>query len=262
MKKSFFTILLAASLFSLQSCKDGILLFSLEDDKTLGAQVDEQIRTSGEFNIMSETQYPEAYAYANAMKNQILNAGEVKYKDEFEWKLTLINDDVLNAFATPGGYIYFYTGIIKYLDDASSLAGVMGHELAHADRRHSSKQMQKQYGVQTLLQIITGGDPGLIASVGASLLQLSFSRGDETDADNMSVKYLCPTNFKADGASYFFEKIELEGSATTPVFLRTHPPHDGRVQNIRAKAGEASCGSSEEPLINGLTYAQFKALLP
>lgn len=262
MKKSIFTFFIFSSLFALQSCKDGVLLFSLEDDKALGVQVDEQIRTSGEFNIMSETQYPEAYAYANAMKNQILNAGEVKYKDEFEWKLTLINDDVLNAFATPGGYIYFYTGIIKYLDDASSLAGVMGHEIAHADRRHSSKQMQKQYGVQTLLQVITGGDPGLIAQVGASLLQLSFSRSDETDADNMSVKYLCPTSFKADGASYFFEKIEQEGSPTPPEFLSTHPNPDNRVQNIRTKAGEASCGSPEEPLVNGLTYAQFKALLP
>lgn len=263
MKKSFFALVIFSSLFSLQSCKDGVFLFSIEDDKALGAQVDQQIRESGEFNIMSETQYPEAYAYANAMKNQILNGGEVKYKDEFEWKLALIDDEVLNAFATPGGYIYFYTGLIKYLDDASSLAGVMGHEIGHADRRHSSKQMQKQFGVQTLLQIVTGGDPGLIASVGAALLQLSFSRSDETDADNMSVKYLCATNFKADGASYFFEKIEAEGNPTPPAFLSTHPNPDNRVQNIRAKAAEVSCGEEQaDPLINGITYTQFKALLP
>lgn len=263
MKKSILAILLFTSLFSLQSCKDGVFLFSIEDDKKLGEQVDQQIRESGEFNIMSETQYPQAYAYANAMKNQILNAGEVKYKDEFEWKLALIDDDVLNAFATPGGYIYFYTGLIKYLDDASSLAGVMGHEIGHADRRHSSKQMQKQFGVQTLLQIVTGGDPGLIASVGAALLQLSFSRSDETDADNMSVKYLCPTSFKADGASFFFEKIEAEGNPSPPAFLSTHPNPDNRVQNIRAQAAAVSCGPEQaDPLVNGITYAQFKALLP
>jgi beta-barrel assembly-enhancing protease len=263
MKKLFPFVFVSFALVFLNSCKDGIFLFTIEDDKSLGMQVDEQIRESGEFNIMDEAEYPQAYAYANAMKNQILNGGEVKYKDEFEWKLTLIDDEVLNAFATPGGYIYFYTGLIKYLDDASSLAGVMGHEIGHADRRHSSRQMQKQFGVQTLLQIVTGGDPGLIASVGAALLQLSFSRTDETDADNMSVKYLCPTDFKADGASYFFEKIEAEGGTTTPEFLSTHPNPDNRVENIRTKAGELSCGNEvADPMINGISYAQFKALLP
>jgi beta-barrel assembly-enhancing protease len=261
--KKLFPLAFISALMLLSSCKDGIFLFTIEDDKKLGEQVDEQIRESGEFNIMDEAQHAQAYAYANAMKNLILNGGEVKYRNEFDWKLTLIDDTILNAFATPGGYIYFYTGLIKYLDDASSLAGVVGHEIAHADRRHSSRQMQKQFGVQTLLQIVTGGDPGLIAQVGAALLQLSFSRSDETDADNMSVTYLCPTDFLADGASYFFEKLEAEGGARVPEFLSTHPNPDNRIENIRTQASQKECGNEvADPLINGITYAQFKALLP
>jgi len=71
-----------------------------------------------------------------------------KHKDDFAWQVKIIDDpETLNAFATPGGYIYVYTGLIKFLDTEDQLAGVMGHEIAHADLRHSTRQMTSSYGV-------------------------------------------------------------------------------------------------------------------
>lgn len=259
MKKYFLLILPLIAL--LISCEDGIVLFSLEDDKEMGAQVDAEIESNpAEYPILSRSSNQQAYAYLEAMKEDILNSGEVKYKDEFVWELHIIDDDnTLNAFATPGGYIYVYTGLIHYLDNAASLAGVMGHEIGHADGRHSSKQMQKQYGVATLLQVVTGGEPGAIAQLAANLLSLSFSRSDETDADTRSVKYLCPTDFSANGASYFFQKIEDEGGSQTPQFLSTHPNPDNRIQNINTQASELSCGTNnDDPMVNGVSYSTFK----
>lgn len=111
---AFFTIFLAAC-----DKNDNVVLFSINDDKELGAQVSEQIENDTTFNLMSRSEYPEAYAYLDGMVNEILNSGEVTYRDEFVWEVTLIdNDSTLNAFATPGGYIYVYTGLIKYLDNA------------------------------------------------------------------------------------------------------------------------------------------------
>jgi predicted Zn-dependent protease len=248
----------------LTSCDDGIILFSIEDDKAMGASTDAQIESDpATFPILNQATNQQAYAYLNGMKDIILNSGEVKYKDEFVWQLHIINDDaVLNAFCTPGGYIYIYTGLIKYLDNGASLAGVMGHEIAHADGRHSSRQMQNQYGLATLLQILTGGDPGALATLASNLVNLSFSRSDETDADSRSVRYLCPTSFEADGAANFFQKIIDEDNPSQPQFLSTHPNPDYRVDNIRAEAASASCGTSEaDPSITELSYAQFKALL-
>lgn len=248
----------------LTSCEDGVVLFSLEDDKAMGASVDAEIESDpASYPILNPATNQQAYAYLNGMKDIILNSGEVKYKDEFVWQLHIIDDDaVLNAFCTPGGYIYVYTGLIKYLDDGSSLAGVMGHEMGHADGRHSSKQMQKQYGVATLLQVLTGGDPGALAQLAGNLVNLSFSRSDETDADNRSVRYLCPTNFEAAGAANFFQKIIDEGNPSPPQFLSTHPNPDNRVENIQTEASSLTCGSeAPDPAINGITYAQFKALL-
>lgn len=258
-------LLIIAPFFLLMtSCEDGIALFSIEDDKAMGAQVDAEIEADpATYPILDEATNAQAYAYLNAMKDEILNSGEVKYADEFVWELHIIDDDqTLNAFATPGGYIYVYTGLIHYLENSSSLAGVMGHEIGHSDGRHSSKQMQKQYGVATLLQIVTGGNPGALAQLAGNLLSLSFSRSDETDADNRSVTYLCPTDFEADGAANFFQKIIDEGNPTPPQFLSTHPNPDNRVENIQSGAAALSCGNEQlDHVINGLTYAQFQALL-
>ncbi len=250
---------------SFWSCgDDGVLLFSVEDDIMMGKEFDQQIESDPEFDILPESQYPEAYSYLNSMRDAILNSGQVKYVDEFAWEMHIIDDpETLNAFATPGGYIYIYTGLINYLDDASSLAGVMGHEIAHSDQRHSSKQLQKNVGVAVVLGILLGDDLQAIQNLTANLLALSFSRGDETDADNQSVEYLCETNFLADGASFFFEKIEAEGGSNPPAFLSTHPNPDDRVENIREMSDMRECGTEiADPSIENMTYAEFRALLP
>lgn len=243
---------------------DGVL-FSIEDDKRLGMQTDSILEADPAYNILEESQHPDAYAYLNDMKDRILTTGEVKYKDEFLWELHIIHDDsTLNAFATPGGYIYVYTGLIHFLDDASSLAGVLGHEIAHADNRHSSKQLQKTYGVSLLLSVLLGENLSVLQNIATSLASLSFSRSDETDADNSSVRYLCETEFEADGAANFFQKlIDLGQSNNGPTFLSTHPGPDDRVENIQEMADEKECGvEMASPTINNISYEQFKALLP
>ena len=160
-KLKLIAFIVCSSILTLfMGCGDGngVLLFSVEDDIELGEQVAEQIANDPSFIILKEAEYVDAYAYLNDMKNEILNSGNVTYDEEFAWKLHIVHDDeVLNAFATPGGFIYIYTGLIKFLDKEDDLAGVLGHEIAHADKRHGSKQMQQQYGISLLLSILTGG---------------------------------------------------------------------------------------------------------
>lgn len=258
------SLLIIVSLFT-WNCGDDGVIFSIEDDKMLGMRTDSIIEQDPSFDILSEREYPEAYAYLNQMKEDILNSGQVKYRDEFVWELHIIdNDSTLNAFATPGGYLYFYTGLIHYLDDATSLAGVLGHEIAHSDQRHSSRQLQKQMGVQTILNILLGENLQELQGLAANLLALKFSRNDETDADNHSVEYLCETDFEADGAANFFQKlIDNMASPGIPEFLSTHPNPDNRVENIRSMAASRSCGTElSDPMINGMSYQEFQNLLP
>lgn len=243
--------------------KDGDFnLFSIEDDKQMGAQVDAEIEADKkQFNIMSPSQYPTAYEHLQRITNTILNSGKITYRTEFLWEIHLIeNDSVLNAFVTPGGYIYVYTGLIKFLESEDQLAGVMAHEIAHADKRHSTDAMTRQYGIQTLLNIIFGQDKGAVARLAVQLKELQYGRKAETEADEYSVIYLYPTEYDARGASRFFEKLIASGQTSgAPTFLSTHPDPGDRVAKIQAKWLElgGKVGGEFKP-----RYNQFKATLP
>ena len=239
------------------------LLISIDQDKQMGlASVAEIEKNPTEYPLLDSVKYPAAYAHINRITKTILDSGGVYSKDEFAWRVKIIKrDDVLNAFCTPGGYIYVYTGLIKYLDNETQLAGVMGHEIAHADKRHSAKQMVEQLGASTVISIFSGGgQPGALSGLATQLIGLSFSRADETEADKFSVKYLNGTSYDARGAKYFFEKLIATGqSGTTPAFLSTHPNPETRVADITAVW---ECYGSKVGQTFDAQYMQFKASLP
>ncbi|GAA5022379.1 peptidase M48 [Marivirga lumbricoides] len=250
-------------------CKDkndNFVFLSIEQDVELGAQVSAEIENDPtQYPILDEEEYAAAYAYLGDLVDEILESGEVEYKDEFAWEFKIIADDsVLNAFATPGGYIYVYTGLIKYLDQEDDLMGVLGHEIAHADLRHTSRNLQRQYGIQVLLGLLVGENASQLESIAGQIAGtaagLSFSREFETEADAKSVDYLAKTKYACNAAASFFQKLIDQGQAGgTPQFLSTHPSPANRVEDINAKATEVGC---ETDALNPTTYEDFKQLLP
>ncbi len=267
MKRYF--LFFSISLFILSSCRkadesggSSLNLLPLTQDVAMGLESVRQIESNPtEYPILDSAKNVAAYAHIERITNTILNSGKIAYRTQFTWKVKLINKNVLNAFCTPGGYIYVYTGLIKYLNDEASLAGVMGHEIAHADNRHSSSQMLNQYGLGVLLQILSGGDNNTLTKMGASLIGLKNSRDHETEADKFSVIFLYPTDYDAEGAKYFFEKLLAEGTTSSKAeeFFSTHPNPDNRVANITAVATTQGTKKGEKFIDR---YAQFKALLP
>ena len=214
--------------------KRTVNLFTVQDDKDFGAQVAAEIEADAiNFPILDSARYPEAYGHLRRITDTILNSGKVRYRDDFVWQTKIIHDDsTLNAFCTPGGYIYVYTGLIKFLESEDQLAGVMGHEIAHADERHSTEALTKQYGTEVLFAILFGNDQGTLAQVAKGMISLKYSRNNETEADMRSVDYLYPTGYDARGAARFFEKLLDLGTSSGPEFLSTHPSPDNRVGDI------------------------------
>ena len=132
----------AALLLAVGCTSDGGLnLFTVQDDIELGQQVrDEILADPVSYPVLAEDEAPEAYAHLYRVRDAVLASGEIEHADEFDWEVYLIDDpQTLNAFATPGGHLFFYTGLVQYLDEEDHFAGVMGHEIAHADRRHSTR---------------------------------------------------------------------------------------------------------------------------
>jgi len=262
----FPVLLVLMTLIILSSCdkeNNGINIFTIEDDKQLGMQMEQEIENNpAEYPLLSKSQYAEAYQHIERVRDSILATGLVDYDTEFAWAVHIIrNDTVLNAFCTPGGYIYFYTGIIKFLDNEAEFAGIMAHEMAHAARRHSTQQMTKAYGLQVLLSVVLGENPALLAQMAADLAagvsMLAFSRDDEYESDEYSVKYLYETSYDARGVAGFFEK--MDATSPVPEFLSTHPNPGNRVEKIYEIWQELGGKEGEE---YPERYQQFKNSLP
>lgn len=239
----------------------GFNVFTVEQDKQLGAQVAAEIDANPQqYPVLDSASNKEIYAYIYKIRNTILNSGEVTHRDEFNWRIRIIRDDkTLNAFCTPGGYIYVYTGILKYLDNEAQLAGVMGHEIAHAAYRHSTRQMTKLYSVEILLAIIAG-DRQLLRQVTQSIIGLKFSRQHETEADEGSVNFLCPSAYHADAGAGFFEKMmQAQSSGRSPEFLSTHPNPENRIAHFHQLKADKNCQGNSD---FAAEYKRMVAKLP
>ncbi len=226
------------SLVLLSGCSDdGINFFTLDQDVQFGAQLDSAIMANpGEYPILDPVQYSAAYDHINRIMNSILQSNDLRYSKTFPWQVKIIrNDEVLNAFAAPGGYMYFYTGLIKFLDNEAQLAGVMAHEIAHADRRHSTQMLTRQYGFSMLLSIVMGDNPTMLEQILAQLAMggtmLKYSRDNEYEADKYAVTYLYDTDYHPRELAGFFEKM-LGSTQKIPEFLSTHPSDENRIKNI------------------------------
>lgn len=264
MKKLIYTplwLMALTGMLAFSSCdnNDGVI-FSIQDDINLGQQVahevDSTYRAQGKLleRNSTNTNTQKAYQNLDRIVNRVLTSGEVKYQQEFPWTVKIIKDDeTLNAFASPGGQIYVFTGLIKFLDDEDHFAGVLAHEIAHADLRHSVKQLQRDYGIALLLSVALGNNPSVLKQIAAqltgSLAGLKFSRDAETEADESSVAYLGGTNhYACDGAAGFFVKMEQqEQQGTPPEFLSTHPSPENRIQHIQELAQERDCSTASAP---------------
>ena len=229
---NLFITILFSSFLLFNSCDSGINVFSKADDVQLGRDVDTEIRNNPQEYPLFQGD-PAIKSYINQrIFSHIISSPQIESKDIYPYQLEIIDQDILNAFALPGGYLYVYTGLLNYLDTEAALAGVLGHEIAHAERRHATQRMTAHYGVSFLLSLILGENPSQIAEVAANLFVgltfLANSRSDENDADEYSFNYLKDTRYYPGGVKFFFEKMQDDSlissqSDKVTTFLSTHP---------------------------------------
>ena len=243
-------------------------VFSVANDVALGQTTVASIEANPEeYPLLSREEYPEAFEHVQAIVERAVASPEVEFADVFAYRdVRIIHDDgVLNAFCVPGGFVYVYTGLIRYLDAEDDLAGVLGHEIAHAEKRHSSVRMQREFGTQTMLQLFALGAATsigdvVVASAVRELLGLRYSREQEAESDQLSVAYLDGSGYACDGAASFFEKVlETGDDVGIPAWLSDHPDARTRVADIRAAAELRGC--SVEPM-GGDRWSRLQASLP
>lgn len=232
------------------SCFVPVLLFtgcykaiSENRDVHLGELTSNKIHSDpGKYKVLSRKQYPVAYTQINRVVDNILGSDEIQYRGTFKYdSITLLQDDkMINAFCTPGGFIFVYTGLIKQAENEDQLASVIAHEIAHAELRHSVKKLSRGIGRQAIIIAAVAAASAsfgvfLAVEVANKILGLGLSRNQEDMADKHSVIYLGTTNvYSATALADFFQSLVSNGKdVNMPPILSTHPDTKNRIKRIR-----------------------------
>lgn len=161
----------------------------------------------------------------------------------WNWEITVIKSDQVNAWCMPGGKIAVYTGLIDKLQATDAeLAAVIGHEIAHALREHSRERASEQVTSGLLLQgavlLAGGGQTSLdMAQLAYQVtVGLPHSRLHETEADRIGVELAARAGYDPRGAISVWQKMAKLGGAGQPEFLSTHPSPQSRMQDLEVYA--------------------------
>ncbi len=207
---------------------------------------------------------PAVVTYVNEIGNRILSALP---QQPFKYHFYVIKEDVYNAFATPAGHIFVYTGLLDAMVEEEELAGILGHEIAHVYCRHISQKIErsKKIGVATLAGIAAGillgvGGAGEAASAvtmgsvaAGQSAELSYSRENEMQADQFGLKFITEAGYSAGGLLKILKKIRSKtwfGSDQIPKYLMTHPAVEDRIAFIGSWLDTYNRTSKPIPLVN------------
>jgi predicted Zn-dependent protease len=239
---------------------------TIEDEREIGAEIHRQIR-----DVADLVTDPVLAGYIDELGQSIV---EVTEPQPFIYRFNLIQNDTLNAFAVPGGYVYLHTGVLEQVGDVSELMGVLSHEVAHVRRRHIADARKKEGPAQlaTMLAgiaaVVAGADESaLVLASGVNVaLSLKFSREHEADADRQGIDYMIETGYDPHGMVGFFQRIQTasgSGASEIPPYLFSHPaiPERIRAGEVEIERVEAPPGLvAEDPRLSDM-QARLAALL-
>jgi predicted Zn-dependent protease len=219
------------------SGKKQVVLMSEAQEIAMGKEADPQI--IAQFGLYEDT------AIQNFINLKGKQMAAISHRPNLQHSFRVLNSDVVNAFAVPGGYVYFTRGIMAYFNSEADFAGVLGHEIGHISYRHSVIQQRNSTLAQ--LGIIAGIiiDPNLaqfadMASTGLQLLLLKYSRDAEREADQLGVEYSSKIGYDAHQMALFFNTLERQSAGTEgaelPEFLSTHPNPADRYTTVNKLA--------------------------
>ena len=171
---------------------------------------------------------------------------KISHRPTLNFQFRIMDSEVVNAFAVPGGYVYFTRGILAHFNNEAQFMGVLGHEIGHVTARHGAQQQTKQLLLQGGLIIGMIASPKFaqyadVASQGLQLLMLKYSRDHESQADKLGVEYSSKTGYDAREMAGFFQtigRIQEAAGANIPTFLSTHPDPGDRYNKVKAMAVE------------------------
>ena len=210
-----------------------LMLFSESQEIKMGKEYDPQVIAT--FGLYEDE---DLKAFIEEKGTEM---GKISHRPDLEYHFRILDSPVVNAFAVPGGYLYFTRGILAQFNNEAEMIGVLGHEMAHVTARHTVSQQSKQQLGQLLL---IGGmiaseefrDFAGYAMQGMQLLFLKFSRDNESQSDRIGVQYASKLQYDGQQMAEFFNVLNKMHSggdnSPVPTFMSTHPDPANRYENV------------------------------
>lgn len=233
--------------------RSGFNLLSEDDERKLGAQTHPQILK--EFGGAYDD--PMLAAYVAGLGQRLVQVSETPGAD---FRFTVLNSQIVNAMALPGGYIYVTRGLLALTSNEAEIAGVLGHEIGHVLARHTAERVSRAQAGGLLAAVVGAvvGVPGVadVAQMGAAAYLQSFSRDQESEADHLGLRYLVRGGWHPGAMVTMLEKLReqarlealMAGRSPDSIdqldFMASHPRTLDRVHAAMAEvAGVAPQGS-------------------
>ena len=232
------------------------------DEKKYGEMIMRQIRPDPDYS----NDLP-IYDFLNQMERRLLEAAKrlqlgganEQGSGAYNFEVFAVKDSSINAFALPGGFIGFHTGLLVSAESDSEVASVMGHETGHVLQRHLARQMDKQT-TNTMIALAgillgalaTSRNPGAASGLmqgGQAVAvnnQLSYSRDAEREADRIGFQILAASGYDVNGAPGFFQRLQKATGimdSGVPSYVRTHPLTTDRIADMQDRARNISNGN-------------------
>jgi predicted Zn-dependent protease len=205
---------------------------SIPQERKLGDEMAEEVKR--EMTFFSDRVVVD---YVRRLGGELVSAAGPQ---PFEYRFHVIEDDSINAFAMPAGYIYIHTETILKARNVSELAGVMAHEIGHVARRHIAENYNRARNTSIGQQVLVlgagllggsaaAGAANIVTGIGAMAVLNKFGRDAETEADAFAVEVMPRAGYNPTGIVTFFETLRQEGGASPPAFLSSHPATADRI---------------------------------
>jgi beta-barrel assembly-enhancing protease len=207
--------------------------------------------------------------YVNALGQRIASRTS---RADLQWQFQVVNSDVVNAFALPGGFVYVNRGVLARADNMSEVAGVLGHEIEHVVRRHSVKQMEQAQGANVgvgILCALTGACQSGVAqaaiNIGGTAVFAKFSRTDEVQADEGGFNNLIRAGINPRGMLTLFQKLLAEeqrsGNGNVAAWFSDHPGTSDRIADIQRMLNQTPASTLNQLPTNDSQFSTMKARL-
>jgi predicted Zn-dependent protease len=198
-------------------------LVTVEQENELGKQMSAEVEKELTVHADDDVQ-----AYLGNLGKKVAAAAKADTPDGIRYRFRVIDDDeTVNAFALPGGYIYVYTGLMKRADNEAEIVGVLGHEVGHVTQRHIAKRLIAMYGIEAVTKMALGEEPGLVGELIAAVVgggaMLTYGRDQERESDTVGLGYARKAGWDPMGFVTFFEKLAADEGSPLLVILQSHP---------------------------------------